>query len=76
MVYRTGVDVTIGDTPLVRVQTLRPQGGAQILLKLEGVNPVGNVMARLNGIGATNINEVIVINQNGIISRLIRMTNP
>lgn len=36
----------IGNTPLLRASHLRPRGGAEILLKLEGANASGSVKAR------------------------------
>jgi cystathionine beta-synthase len=37
----------IGDTPIVRLDKLSPQGGAQILAKLEYLNPGGSVKDRI-----------------------------
>jgi cysteine synthase A len=38
---------TIGDTPLVELRTLRPAGGARIVVKLEGANPTGSMKDRM-----------------------------
>ena len=37
---------SIGNTPLVELERIRPQGGARILAKLEGANPSGSVKDR------------------------------
>jgi cysteine synthase A len=37
----------IGNTPLVRLQSLAPEGGAEIWAKLEGLNPGGSVKDRV-----------------------------
>ena len=36
----------VGNTPLVRLQRLLPEGSSQVLLKLEGNNPAGSVKDR------------------------------
>src|ERR671935_1761269 len=38
---------TIGGTPLVRLQRLAPEGGADILVKLEYRNPTGSMKDRM-----------------------------
>lgn len=38
---------TIGDTPLVELHRLRPDGGARVLVKLEGTNPTGSMKDRM-----------------------------
>jgi cysteine synthase len=38
---------TVGNTPLVRLARLRPEGEAVILAKLEGFNPMGSVKERI-----------------------------
>ena len=42
-----GILQAIGNTPLVELQRLRPQGGARILVKLEGGNPTGSMKDRM-----------------------------
>jgi cysteine synthase len=37
----------IGDTPLVELERLRPEGGARIFAKLEGQNPTGSIKDRV-----------------------------
>jgi cysteine synthase B len=37
----------IGDTPLVELERLRPDGGARVFAKLEGQNPTGSVKDRI-----------------------------
>jgi [CysO sulfur-carrier protein]-thiocarboxylate-dependent cysteine synthase len=37
----------IGDTPLVELERLRPDGGARVFAKLEGQNPTGSVKDRV-----------------------------
>jgi len=37
----------IGSTPLVELARLRPQGGARVLVKLEGANPTGSMKDRM-----------------------------
>jgi cysteine synthase A len=37
----------VGNTPLVRLNRLRPHGGAEILVKLESLNPGGSVKDRI-----------------------------
>jgi cystathionine beta-synthase len=44
--YPTLLDL-IGSTPVVRLETLSPPGGAQILAKLEYLNPGGSVKDRI-----------------------------
>lgn len=41
-----GILSSIGNTPLVQLRHLAPEGGARILLKLEGTNPGGSVKDR------------------------------
>jgi [CysO sulfur-carrier protein]-thiocarboxylate-dependent cysteine synthase len=38
---------TIGNTPLVELQSFSPQPGVQIFAKLEGANPSGSVKDRI-----------------------------
>jgi len=38
---------TIGNTPLVELQSLRPAGGARIVVKVEGSNPTGSMKDRM-----------------------------
>ena len=38
---------TIGDTPLVRLNRVVPEGAAEVLLKLEWFNPGGSVKDRI-----------------------------
>jgi cysteine synthase A len=38
---------TIGDTPLIELQELRPSGGARIVVKVEGQNPTGSMKDRM-----------------------------
>ncbi len=38
---------TVGSTPLVRLQRLRPENGAEILLKMESENPMKSVKDRI-----------------------------
>ena len=38
---------TIGDTPLLRLRHLVPEGAAQVLVKIEGVNPTGSYKDRM-----------------------------
>lgn len=38
---------TIGNTPLISLQALQPEGGARILLKNEAVNPTGSMKDRM-----------------------------
>ncbi|OOZ12169.1 cysteine synthase CysM [Solemya velum gill symbiont] len=45
MVYKT-IETTIGNTPLVRLQRIVPQGESTLLVKLEGNNPAGSVKDR------------------------------
>jgi cystathionine beta-synthase len=44
--YPTILDL-IGDTPIVRLPKIQPRGGAQILAKLEYLNPGGSVKDRI-----------------------------
>jgi len=37
----------IGNTPLVRINRLAPEGGAEVWAKLEGLNPGGSVKDRI-----------------------------
>ena len=37
----------IGDTPLVELERLRPDGGARVFAKLEGQNPTGSIKDRV-----------------------------
>src|SRR6266540_3477041 len=46
MLIEDGIVGCIGQTPMLRVSRLRPPGGAEILLKLEGWNASGSVKAR------------------------------
>lgn len=43
--YKT-IETTIGNTPLVRLQRIVPQGESTLLVKLEGNNPAGSVKDR------------------------------
>ena len=45
--FYDNVTKTIGHTPLVRLQRLAPKGGATILTKLEGRNPLASVKDRI-----------------------------
>jgi len=45
-IYRSIVD-TIGRTPLVRINALAPDGGAELLVKLESFNPMSSVKDRI-----------------------------
>ena len=52
MVSRTGaaakdILATIGETPLVRLQSCVPESGAEIWLKLEYFNPTGSMKDRM-----------------------------
>lgn len=38
---------SIGDTPLVRLNHLVPEGSAQVLVKIEGCNPTGSYKDRM-----------------------------
>lgn len=42
-----GILDTIGNTPLVELKTLRPEGGARVFVKLEGGNPTGSMKDRM-----------------------------
>lgn len=44
---RQGVLRTVGDTPLVELQRLKPSSGARIFLKLESFNPTGSYKDRM-----------------------------
>lgn len=48
-ILRIAEDITrlVGGTPLVRLRTLAPEGGAAILAKLEFFNPAGSVKDRI-----------------------------
>jgi cysteine synthase len=46
MLYRSILD-TIGNTPLVELQSFSPRPGVQIYAKLEGANPSGSVKDRI-----------------------------
>ena len=46
MLYRSILD-TIGNTPLVELQTFSPRPGVQIFAKLEGANPSGSIKDRI-----------------------------
>lgn len=46
MFVADGIIECIGNTPLIRCPMLRPMGGAEIYLKLEGFNASGSVKAR------------------------------
>jgi cysteine synthase A len=48
-ILRIAEDITrlVGGTPLVRLRTLAPEGGATILAKLEFFNPAGSVKDRI-----------------------------
>lgn len=43
----TSILRAIGNTPLLELQRLRPQGGARVLVKLEGGNPTGSMKDRM-----------------------------
>lgn len=45
IVYKT-IETTIGNTPLVRLQRIVPEGAGTLLVKLEGNNPAGSVKDR------------------------------
>ena len=38
---------SIGNTPLVELRRLRPEGGARVLVKCEGGNPTGSMKDRM-----------------------------
>ncbi len=38
---------TIGNTPIVRMQELAPENGAEVLVKLEYMNPTGSMKDRV-----------------------------
>ena len=42
-----GIEQTIGGTPVVRLRRLAPQGGAEVLVKLESFNPMASVKDRI-----------------------------
>ena len=42
-----GMLKTIGQTPLIELRRLRPEGGARILVKVEGANPTGSMKDRM-----------------------------
>jgi cysteine synthase B len=44
--FDAGVDSAIGNTPLVPLRRIVPASGAQVLVKLESLNPGGSVKAR------------------------------
>src|SRR4051794_10532419 len=44
--YPTILDL-VGDTPLVRLQRIVPEGAAQVIAKLEHLNPGGSVKDRI-----------------------------
>lgn len=44
--YRSSLDA-IGDTPLVELQSIRPDDGASIFVKWEGANPTGSLKDRM-----------------------------
>jgi cysteine synthase A len=44
--YENTLDV-IGDTPMVELPSLRPEGGASIYVKWEGANPTGSLKDRM-----------------------------
>src|ERR1700736_1992585 len=44
---RQGILATIGDTPVVRLRHCVPESGAEILLKLEYLNPTGSMKDRM-----------------------------
>ena len=47
MTMATNILDSIGNTPLVALKRIVPQGHARILVKLEGGNPTGNMKDRM-----------------------------
>lgn len=45
--FANSVLESIGDTPLIELTGLRPEGGARILVKWEGANPTGSMKDRM-----------------------------
>ena len=45
MIYNSLIDL-IGQTPMVKLQKIKPKSGAEIYVKLEGMNPGGSVKDR------------------------------
>lgn len=43
----SGILETIGNTPLVELPRLRPEGGARVFVKVEGGNPTGSMKDRM-----------------------------
>jgi cysteine synthase A len=43
----SGIEDTIGRTPLVRLRRMAPEGGAEVLVKLESFNPMASVKDRI-----------------------------
>ncbi len=43
----SGIEETIGNTPVVRLRRLRPENGAEVLVKLELFNPMASVKDRI-----------------------------
>lgn len=37
----------IGETPMIALRNLRPEGGARVLLKIEAENPTGSMKDRM-----------------------------
>lgn len=46
MAYPTALEA-IGDTPLIDLPSIRPEGGARVLAKWEGANPTGSMKDRM-----------------------------
>ena len=44
--YRNSLDA-IGDTPMIELQSVRPENGASIVVKWEGANPTGSLKDRM-----------------------------
>ncbi len=61
MIYRTILEA-IGNTPLVELQRLAPEGGARILVKFEGLNVGGSIKTR------TAYNMILEAERAGLLS--------
>lgn len=47
MIATRGVLSSVGHTPLIRLDRLPPEGGAEVWVKLEGANPTGSMKDRM-----------------------------
>jgi cysteine synthase len=47
MTLHTNITTTVGSTPLVKLNTLSREGGADVLVKLESANPLSSVKDRI-----------------------------